>query len=171
VSTTIIDKSYDDNKALIEYLSSRNELSLLRTVDDSFRKTLVLSAASLFEQRISEAIHYYCDQKSGSDTCVVSLVRNKVIKRQYHTYFDWDNRRATPFFGLLGEEIGNHLKSDAKNDPLKGAVDAFLELGYLRNVLIHQNFAGYVFDKTAEEVYGLYRSASLFVDKVVEILA
>jgi hypothetical protein len=88
------------------------------------------------------------------------LVRIKVLKRQYFSYFDWDNRRAGPFFSLLGEIIGEKLKAESKVDPLKSSLEAFLELGFLRNCLVHQNFAGYVFDKTNEEVYGLYPYAS-----------
>jgi hypothetical protein len=171
MADTIIDRAYEDNASLLHYLSERNELSLLRTVDDSFRKTLVLSAASLFEHRISDAIHSYCDRKSGSDSCVLALVRNKVLKRQYFTYFDWDGRRAGPFFSLLGEDLGEKLKLDSKVDPLKSSVEAFLELGYLRNCLVHQNFAGFVFEKTNEEVYALYQRASVFVDKVIEALS
>jgi hypothetical protein len=170
MADTIIDRAYEDNASLLLYLSERNELSLLRTVDDSFRKTLVLSAASLFEHRISDAIHTYCDRKSGSDACVLALVRIKVLKRQYFTYFDWDNRRAGPFFSLLGESIGEKLKADSKVDPLKSSLDAFLELGFLRNCLVHQNFAGYVFEKTNEEVYALYQQASVFVDRILEAL-
>jgi RiboL-PSP-HEPN len=170
MAETIIDKAYEDNALLIDYLSKKNELSLLRTVDDSFRKTLVLSAASLFEHQISDAIHNYCDRKSGSDPCILSLIRTKALKRQYFTYFDWDARRVGPFFSLLGDAIGDKLRADAKLEPLKSSVDAFLELGFLRNSLVHQNFAGYVFDKTNEEVYALYQQASLFVEKVLEAL-
>jgi hypothetical protein len=171
MADTIIDKAFEDNSSLLVYLSERNELSLLRTVDDSFRKTLVLSAASLFEHQISDAIHGYCNRKSGSDACVLALIRIKALKRQYFTYFDWENKRAGPFFALLGEEIGEKLKAESKVDPLKSSVEAFLELGYLRNVLVHQNFAGYVFEKTNDEVYALYRLARVFVDRVLQELA
>ena len=167
---TIIDRAYEDNSRLLSYLSERSELSLLRTADDSFRKSLVLSAASLFEHQISEALHTYCDRKSGSDACVLALVRTKALKRQYFTFFDWENRRPGPFFSLLGEVIGDKLRAESKVDPLKTAVEAFLELGFLRNCLVHQNFAGYVFEKTNEEVYELYRRASVFVERVVEAL-
>lgn len=167
---TIIDRAYEDNASLLVYLSERKEVSLLRTADDSFRKTLVLSAASLFEHQISDAIHSYCDRKSGSDACVLALVRIKALKRQYFSYFDWDNRRPGPFFSLLGEDIGERLKTESKVDPLKSSVEAFLELGFLRNCLVHQNFAGYVFEKTNEEVYTLYRQASAFVDRVLQVL-
>ena len=167
---TIIDRAYEDNASLLVYLSERNELSLLRTVDDSFRKTLVLSAASLFEHQISDAIYRYCVRKSGSDACVLALIRIKALKRQYFSYFEWENRRPGPFFSLLGEDIGESLKTESKVDPLKTSVEAFLELGFLRNCLVHQNFAGYVFEKTNEEVYALYRQASVFVDRVLQAL-
>lgn len=170
MSGTIIDKAFEDNTALRAYLSDRNEISLLRTVDDAFRKTLVLSVASLFEHQITDALHTYCVQKSGSDACILALIRNKAIKRQYFTYFDWENRRAGPFFSLLGELIGEKLKTECKIEPLKSALDAFLEIGSLRNSLVHQNFAGYAFDKTNEEVYTLYRDASVFVDQVLQKL-
>jgi hypothetical protein len=170
MSETIIDRAYQDNARLLVYLSERNELSLLRTADDSFRKSLVLSAASLFEHKISEALYDYCARKSDSDACILALVRTKALKRQYFSYFDWEYKRPGPFFGLLGEDIGERLKSESKVDPLKAAVEAFLELGFLRNCLVHQNFAGYVFEKTNEEVYALYQQASVFVDRVLQML-
>jgi hypothetical protein len=170
MTESIIDRAYEDNASLFAYLSERNELSLLRTVDDSFRKTLVLSASSLFEHQISDAIQSYCARKSGADACVLALVRIKALKRQYFSYFDWDNRRPGPFFALLGEDIGEQLKAESKVDPLKSSVAAFLELGFLRNCLVHQNFAGYVFEKTNEEVYALYQQARVFVDRIIQIL-
>lgn len=170
MAPTLIDKAYEDNASLLLYLSKRNELSFLRTVDDSFRKTLVLSAASLFEHQISQAIESYCVRKTGSDACVLALVRTKALKRQYFSYFDWENKRPGPFFGLLGDEIGEKLKAESKVDPFMSSVEAFLELGFLRNCLVHQNFAGYVFEKTNEEVYALYQRASIFVDRVLQVL-
>src|SRR5215469_455853 len=131
MAETIIDRAYEDNARLLLYLSQRKELSLLRTADDSFRKSLVLSAASLFEHQISEALRRYCDRKSSSDACVLALVRIKVLKRQYFTYFDWENKRTGPFFSLLGDVIGERLKAESKTAPLKSAVEAFLELGFL----------------------------------------
>lgn len=167
---TIIDKTYEDTACLLQYLSENNEISLLTTVDDSFRKTLVLSAASLFERQISDALHNYCAQKSGSDACVLALVRMKAIKRQYHTYFDWEERRAGTFFRLLGDVIGERVKAASRDEPLKSSLDAFLELGSLRNNLVHENFAGYAFEKTNEEVYALYQKASVFVNRILEEL-
>ncbi len=46
---------------------------------------------------------------------------------------------------------------------LSEAVAAFLELGDLRNLLVHENFAAYLLEKTSEEIYKLYRQALRFV--------
>jgi hypothetical protein len=168
---TIIDKTYKDNSSLLAYLSDKKEVSLLQLAEESFRRTLVLAAASLFEHEISESIHAYCDRNSASNPCVLALIRIKALKRQYFSYFDWENKSARTFFTLLGDDIGEKLKAEARVEPLRSSVDAFLELGFLRNCLVHQNFASYAFEKTNEEVYALYRSAYGFVNRVRELLA
>jgi hypothetical protein len=168
---SIIDKVYNDNTSLIKYLADKNEISLFQIANDSFRKTLVLSAGSLFENLICDAMLNYCSRKAGADACIVALVRIKAIKRQYFTYFEWENRRAGPFFSLLGEDIGERLKAESKLEPLKSSIDAFLELGFIRNCLAHQNFSAYPLEKTHDEVYALYRQASGFVDRVLQVLS
>lgn len=45
----------------------------------------------------------------------------------------------------------------------------FLELGNMRNCLVHQNYASYLIDKTAKEVYGLYQKAAFFIQCLSEI--
>ena len=155
MAATIIDKSYEDNESLRLYLAERNEISLLRTVDDSFRKTLVLSAASLFEHQITDALHNYCVHKTGSDACVLALVRIKVLTRQYHTYFEWESRGgAGPFFKLLGEEMGQRLKAQSKLEPLKisrlrhslswGLCETALSAGILPRICLRKDRRGSV---------------------------
>jgi hypothetical protein len=73
---------------LKEFLSGAGQISLLRFAGDNSRKALVLSAASLFEHRITEALLSYTDRVSQSDGCIISMIRNKAIKRQYHTFFN-----------------------------------------------------------------------------------
>ena len=40
---------------------------------------------------------------------------------------------------------------------------AFLEIGNLRNQLVHENYADFRLDKTVDEIYGLYRTALYFL--------
>jgi hypothetical protein len=152
------------------FLAAQSQISLLRSAEDNSRKVLVLSAASLFEHRITEAILSYADKASGSNACVTSLIRNKAVKRQFHTFFDWDKKKPGPFFTLLGDELGGALKANCANSPTKEQVEAFLEVGHLRNCLVHQNYAAFQLDKSADEIRQLCENADLFVAQVESVL-
>jgi hypothetical protein len=156
----------DESDALRRLLSAQAELSLLRSAEDNSRKALVLSAASLFEWRITEALLNYADSVSSSDACVLALIRNKAVKRQFHTFFDWENRKAGPFFTLLGEKLGATLKGKCKEPPGSVHLDAFLEIGYLRNCLVHQNYALFSLEKSADDIRRLCECADEFVAQV-----
>jgi hypothetical protein len=168
MAESIIDRIYAEHQSLAQYLAGRAEPSFRQTVDDDFRKLLALSVASLFEHTITDAILRFCDIRAGGDPALVCLVRMKAVERQYASYFDWNKKTANTFFKLFGEVLGASMKDEVKNNTqLKAGCDAFLELGYLRNCLVHQNFASFLFEKTAEEVYEEYKLANNFVDYLV----
>lgn len=167
----LLKRLVDESDELRGFLSAQSQLSLLRSAEDNSRKSLVLSAASLFEHRITEAILSYADRASGSNGCVTSLIRNKAVKRQFHTFFDWEKKKAGPFYTLLGEELGGKLKADCANSPGKEQVEAFLEVGNLRNCLVHQNYAEFLLDKSADEVRQLCDNADKFVAQVEALLS
>lgn len=50
-----------------------------------------------------------------------------------------------------------------KDEELRLAVAALMELGRDRNRLIHEDFAAVALEKTAEEIYQQYKSAQCFV--------
>lgn len=168
MAESVIDRLYADHQALTQYLSGQTEPSFSGMVDDDFRKLLALSVASLFEHTITDAILKFCEIKAAGDPGLFCLVRMKAVERQYATYFDWNGKTANTFFKLFGDTLGVSMKNDVKNSPeLKAGCDAFLELGYVRNCLVHQNFASFAFEKTAEEVYREYKLALRFVEYVV----
>lgn len=164
MSHQAIERLYTDHGTVLELLREQGEVSAEQTVNEDFRKILVLAAASLFEHRICDILLAYVNSKCAADPAVVSMVRTKVIKRQYHTYFDWEGKKAGPFFGLLGDQVGDAIKKSTKEGDLKAALEAFLELGYLRNCLVHQNFVTFAFEKTAKEIWEQYCLAKTFVD-------
>ena len=45
------------------------------------------------------------------------------------------------------------------------SVKAFLEIGNLRNQMVHRNYADFQLNNTVEEVYSLYTRAGRFVDE------
>jgi hypothetical protein len=60
------------------------------------------------------------------------------------------------------------LKKDAA---LKAGLDAFMEIGRLRNELVHQDYANYVLLKTSAEIFDMYETAIQFIDALPDILA
>src|SRR5580765_5695708 len=99
---TPIDKMYSENKDLLDFLTSSNEITHHRVADDSFRKGLVLSSASLFESLLTEALVNYAEHIASSNLCLMSMLKTRVFTRQFHTFFAWNEKNAGPFFKLLG---------------------------------------------------------------------
>lgn len=161
---------YMENKDLLDFLTASNEITHLRVADDSFRKSLALSSASLFESLLTDALVEYANHYSSRNQCVMSMLKVKVFTRQFHTFFEWKKKNAGTFFKLLGDEIGEGLQKECKTEPLKSALSSFLELGQLRNELVHQNFVTFPLEKTAQEVFQLYSNAMIFVSRVQQLL-
>ncbi len=171
MSSPIIERLYYENKLVVSKLLTAGEISLVTTLDDILRKTLLLAAASYFEHTICEAIINYVSEIADYDTAVISLVKIKAIERQYHTFFDWNSPNANAFFSHFGEKYKLYAKESVDNDPdLKESVRAFLELGNLRNQLVHQNYANFPLEKTSDEIYALYNIAIKFVRFIPESL-
>jgi hypothetical protein len=139
-------------------------------LEEIFRKNLVLSSSSLFEHRISKRIEEHVIAYAGGSDCVVAMVKYKALKRQYHTYFNWEKEKLGDFPTLLGDFRGGTLKNEADVSPTKESTSAFLELGLLRNQLVHKNFAAFVCEKDSEELIVLCERAEGFVRRVEELL-
>lgn len=162
---TPVDILYSDYKSLSAYLTDKQEISFHLNMETQYKKSLVMSAASYFETEIIQKIEeFYMELSNGNDT-IVSFVRNKAIKRQYHSYFSWDKTNGyTQFFGLLGQEFQTFMKEEMRRNPkLTPSLEAFVSLGNERNLLAHLNFASYDVNKTIEEIYTLYNTAFYFV--------
>lgn len=152
---------------LLQYLENNNEISLRNIVESSFRKTLLLSAASYFEHQIRECILNFATERTNSDIAIIALIKVKVIERQYHTYFKWDGNNANQFFSLFGSDFKEYMQRVVNEDPeLQKSIRSFLELGNLRNQLVHFDFASFPLEKTMEEIYGLYKNSLHFVENI-----
>ncbi len=164
--TTVVEEFYKRQAALKDFLSKSKEISFLQDVEDSFRKNFALAAASYFENEITDLLCKYADAQSNRCEPLTSFVRNKALKRQYHTLFDWEKgTNANSFFGLFGEEFKARVDADLKQSiELSEAIKAFLELGRLRNHIVHQNYAIFSAEKSSEDLYALFQSALKFLD-------
>lgn len=169
---TPVDVLYKEYKALSTYLQGKGEISFQLSIETQYKKSLVMAAASYFETEVVSKIEDFYSERSQGDNTIISFVRNKAIKRQYHSYFNWDkNNGYTQFFGLLGQDFQTFIKEEMKRDEkLIPALEAFVSLGNERNLLAHLNFASYDVTKTSDEIYKLFDTASYFVIKLPSLL-
>lgn len=163
---TVVDRLHDDLAALLIVLHQTQEISLLSTVDDNWRKSLLLSAASHFERRMTGCVLTFVSGEASGNPLVTSFVKNKAVNRQFHTWFSWEETNANSFFGLFGAPFRTFMKEKVRTDSeLSESIKAFLELGAERNRLVHQDYGTFWMEKTADEIYGLYKKASRFVEE------
>lgn len=129
---------------------------------------MLLSAASFFEKEISDTLVKFASSHTGDNELIISIIKQKAISRQYHTYFDWDSgKNANKFFSLFGNRFKESMVDKVRADErLDSAIKSFLEIGQERNKMVHQNFAEVVIDKTAEEIFKLYESSLYFIETV-----
>ncbi|MBE7122992.1 HEPN domain-containing protein [Bacillus cereus] len=160
---TIIDIQFKENKEVLDFLESQNEVSFRNDIDNKLKKVLLLSVASFFEKEVTDLVVNFISKKTEDNDLIVSFVSNKAVSRQYHTYFDWKGNNANQFFGLFGSNFKKEIEKEIKGKELEPAVKAFLELGGLRNNMVHQNTGTYNIEKTTKEIYELYKIAVSFL--------
>lgn len=163
--TTVVHSFFRDHQELKAVLEKSNEISLLQTAEDSLRKSIALAAGSYFEYEISNLLAQFAANKSNNCAELVGFIKNKALNRQYHSLFNWDARNANTFFGLFGEEFKKLAQEDVKKfQSLNDSVKSFLELGELRNMVAHQNFASFATDKTSDEIFSSFKIALEFLE-------
>lgn len=163
----IVDTLYNDITSLIDFLQNNSEISLRSFSDSNLRKNLLLASASYYENEVQRLLEEFTMGKTSNCDALVSFFKNKAIKRQYHTYFNWEARNVNSFLGLFGDDFKDLFNDKTNNDNnLKTAISSFLEIGRERNRLVHQNFGNYILEKTSEEIFNLHRSAKLFIEEL-----
>lgn len=177
---TPVDVLYSEYLSIVDYLNENSQPSLSSDVNKHFKKIIILAAASYFEYRIKKILTTFVVQKTQNNFLAINFFSKKAIGMQYHTFFTWGTKgkldkpgkNANTFFSLFGDEFKKQAeKKITQSKELDESMKAFLEIGHLRNILVHSNFAAYNFDnKTTEEAVNLYRASLPFIDFVEELL-
>jgi hypothetical protein len=155
---------------LVEFFQENGQPSFQIAINNSYRKTLILSVASFFESEIMGIILNYARFCSNNDIKLISFIDTKALARQYHALFDWDSRNCNKFFKWFGESAKESAKEQIKQKQLEQSMQDFLNIGSERNRLVHQNLIEIVLNDTFEEIYSKYRSACLFVEFIRNFL-
>src|SRR5437762_1982985 len=112
-----VDRIHREFTDLIAFLADRDEISLQSAADDTFRKVLIISAASYFEHVLTGIVMDFVDEIASSDALVTSLVYGQAVNRKYHTWFAWDGNNANQFFKMFGEGFRSHMVALVKTSP------------------------------------------------------
>ena len=167
-----ITKLINGYNEICEYLISQGQVSFVNDVDLYYKKILVFSCASLFENLICNSI--YEKAKKSSPMPLAEFIKNKAVERQYHTYFNWKDIRVSSinnFLGLWGEDFKISFLNVVKcDDMLCEGIKAFLIIGNERNLMAHENFIEYNPTMTFNEVKMLYQQANYFVNILLQKL-
>jgi hypothetical protein len=168
IPETVVDRMYNEFRALLGFLADTGEISLINSVNENFRKSLLLCAASYFETVVGECVVKFADECSpGANGIIGAFVRNKALSRQYHTWFAWNSNNANQFFGLFGDGFRKFMDDRLlRNADLRLSISAFMEIGRERNRLVHQDFGSFALEKTGDEIYNLYKTADTFVQSI-----
>ena len=161
-----IEELLNDHRVLVEYLMSNGQMQLRSRAEEAFTKTLIVAAASYFEVRLTEIIiELYRETTHGAEV-LVQFVERKAIGRGYSQLFQWNQNNANQFYSFFGNDFASRMRNKVRDESeLADSVRAFLEIGELRNQMVHNNYADFQLSKTVDEVYSLYLTATKFVDE------
>ena len=166
-----IDELMQDHREIVDHLRAGGYLHLSVQVEETFGKTLLIASASYFEVRLTQVIlELYRETTQGAEA-LVEFVRKQAIGRRFAQLFDWGrdarpNRNANSFYRLFGDSFATYMRSKIQeNRELDASVQAFIEIGNLRNQMVHENYADFQLNKTVADVYALYEKAIKFVDE------
>ena len=165
MTVTKIDTMYTDFNGLNSYLSDEGEVSYALLMEDYSRKILLLSAASYFESIFISKLIDFFEKRTDDKKAISNFIKNKALKRQYHTLFTWNRRNANSFFALFGEDFKKYIQEKLNMDAdLEASIKSFLELGNERNRMVHNDFSAYYLEKSEAEIYDLYKKSLKFVN-------
>ena len=169
----LFDSFVQDYYEIKTLLLKQSELSFQTTVDAHFRKTFLLSCASYHETCIQDILSSFFEQITV-DQRAISFAKAKGIKRQYHTYFVWDNDGKIPnninsFLGLFGGNFKDSVcREITESEDIKFNMKSFLEMGNLRNQMTHENLLAFNLEKTFDELIILNQNALKFLQFLQE---
>ncbi|MCM1960053.1 MULTISPECIES: HEPN domain-containing protein [Acinetobacter] len=147
-----------DNKALNILLSDNVDLaSFYSGYNNLYTKSFVIACSNSFEKKWLDFLPNFL---SGNNPLTKSFIKTQAVDRKFHTMFDWKNKSAGPFYGAFGESFKKYIADQIKSDSnLKLKQDAFLELGQLRNLIVHEGIHNYSLQREIQSIYKLFEDS------------
>jgi hypothetical protein len=149
--STEVERIYSEIAALKETIAKSGTPSDLVAFESLAAKCILLAAASYYEKAVCSIVVEYA-QNAGASEVFLEFLNNQALNRKYHTLFEWDRNNVNKFIRLFGNSFFKFLESKLAADNIKEAAKEFMFLGRSRNMLVHDNFAEYALDITAEDI-------------------
>ncbi len=168
--TTAVEALIQRQDAVLAFLRDNGQLSLAIDFEDGYRPLLVLACGSFFESYLTDHLCNFA--RELSDPRIAEFLKNKALKRQYHTLFNWEAANISQFVAMFGEEYkaatNGAINSD---DKLNQGMRNFLQLGAERNRIAHSSLSAISPDLTIDEIKQRYFDAWAFLQFLCGTLA
>jgi hypothetical protein len=168
--TTAVEALIQRQDAVLAFLRDNGQVSLAIDFEESYRPLLVLVCGSFFESHLTD--HLSAFARKVSDPRIAEFLKNKALKRQYHTLFSWEQANINQFLGLFGEEYkattSGTINADEK---LIRGMRNFLQLGAERNKVAHSHLSAISPDLTIDEIKQRYSDAWAFLQFLCSTLS
>lgn len=139
------------------------EIADLQALQRVWVKYLILAASSYFEAEIKAHITEFVSHVSNKNASVLKIIKKQLLARHYHTIIDWkEETKLSSFCNFFSIDINKCADSEVRIR-LEAEFTEFLNLGILRNDLIHKDLITFNVELTIEDVYKKYKSANGFV--------
>ena len=165
-SIALVESIYDE---YLDLTRDRLSMSSMTALNRSYPKHLLIACASSLEDQVKQFLEQLY-KEAGGET-LFEFVSSNVLKRGYHSLFDWDNEKAQKFFSAFGEGVAGRFRTLVKTDAgVKIQHDAFMSIGSERNRLVHRDYASYVLEATPSEVMSRFRLGTKFVQSFDSVI-
>lgn len=177
-----VEKLWKEITSIQKVLEDNKEASLLIDYNNTMRKVLLLSCGSFFEKEMTEMLKRYVSSVTNNDIKLTIFLEKQAIHQRYHTLFEWGKQNEptehygkksiNKFSNLFGEDFKKIVNDEIEKDSsFKEGKECFIEIGHIRNILVHNDFASYSYEnKTPKDIYELYEKAKSFIPKIEKLL-
>lgn len=154
----------------IDQACERN-LSLQTSFSRFSNKHILLSAASYLEHCFVQMLEEHTTDVLKGNGMFANFYIDRAIRKSFYKYFEFPKNNVKPFFKSFDKDTWKE-KVDAivPDKVFAEQKQGFCSLINYRNELVHNNYAAYSLELTADEIYSLYVRAQGFIFTVDQFL-
>lgn len=140
--------------------------SALTALNRVYPKHILIAAASSLEDHVKVRLLPELFERYGNVE-IREFLSASVLKRGYHGLFEWSNDSASKLFSAFGAEAKARFKERTRTDPIfDDGQRSFMQLGRLRNELVHNDYVSRSITVTPGDVHIMYKKSLGFLERI-----